>query len=120
MRKTDLLVELLMTQEAPVCAHFQQAAELLGQRWTPQIVRALLAGDSRFTELRDAVPGLSDNLLSERLKALESAGIVKRSVTPTTPVRICYELTDRGRDLERVIEELAGWAERWARRSLKR
>ena len=116
MSETDPPVESSMAEDVPVCEHFQQAAELLGKRWTPQIVRALLAGTSRFTELRDAVPGLSDNLLSERLKALESAGIVTRSVAPSTPVRICYELTERGRDLDRVIEELAEWAERWGRR----
>jgi DNA-binding HxlR family transcriptional regulator len=63
------------------------------------------------------VPGLSDHLLSERLKEFEAAGIVTRTVTPTTPVRIDYELTQRGHDLERVIEELAVWAERWARKA---
>ena len=105
-----------MTEEAPVCEHFQRAAELLGRRWNPQILRALLSGAHRFTDLRAAVPGLSDHLLSERLKEFETAGIVTRTVTPSTPVRIDYGLTDRGRDLERVIEELAVWAERWGRR----
>ena len=105
-----------MAEDVPVCEHFQQAAELLGRRWNPQILRALLSGATRFGELRTAVPGLSDHLLSERLKEFEAAGIVARSVEPSTPVRICYALTERGRDLERVIEELASWAERWARR----
>jgi DNA-binding HxlR family transcriptional regulator len=105
-----------MTEDAPVCEHFQRAAELLGRRWNPQILRALLSGAHRFTDLRGAVPGLSDHLLSERLKEFEAAGILTRTVTPTTPVRIDYELTERGLDLGRVIEELAVWAERWARR----
>ena len=105
-----------MTEDLPVCEHFQRAAELLGRRWNPQILRALLSGARRFTDLREAVPGLSDHLLSERLKEFEAAGILTRTVTPTTPVRIDYELTERGHDLERVIEELAVWAERWARR----
>jgi DNA-binding HxlR family transcriptional regulator len=105
-----------MTEETPVCEHFQRAAELLGRRWNPQILRALMSGASRFTDLRTAVPGLSDHLLSERLKEFEATGIVTRTVTPSTPVRIGYELTDRGRDLEQVIEELAAWAERWGRR----
>jgi DNA-binding HxlR family transcriptional regulator len=99
--------------DEPVCEHFQRAAELLGRRWSPQIVRALLSGVTRFTELRAAVPGLSDHLLSERLKEFEAAGIVTRTVVPTTPVRIAYALTERGLDLRPVIEELAGWAERW-------
>ena len=109
-----------MSEDVPVCEHFQRAAGMLGRRWNPQIVRALLSGVTRFTDLREAVPGLSDHLLSERLKGFEAEGIVVRTVTPTTPVRIEYTLTDRGRDLERVIEELATWAERWARRPVRR
>ena len=104
-----------MIEEAPVCKHFQQAAELLGKRWNPQLVRALLAGDARFSDLRSAIPQISDNLLSERLKELEAAEVVTRTVTPDTPVRILYGLSERGRDLAGVIGELATWAERWAR-----
>ena len=98
----------------PVCAHFQHAAAMLGKRWNPQILRALLAGTRRFSQLRDAIPPISDALLSERLKELAEGGIVTRTVIPRTPVRIEYGLTERGRDLSRVIEELAAWAERWA------
>lgn len=101
-------------QEGPVCRHFQRAAELIGKRWNPQIVRALLSGTTRFTDLRDAVPPISDALLSDRLKELESEGIVTRTVLPSTPVRIEYALSERGHDLTRVIEELGAWAERWA------
>jgi DNA-binding HxlR family transcriptional regulator len=100
-------------EESPVCQHFQAAAGLLGKRWSTQIVRGLLSGDVRFTDLRDGV-GVSDHVLSERLKELEAEGIVIRTVTPTTPVRIEYRLTEKGRDLERVMQELADWAERWA------
>ena len=103
-----------MTEETPVCKHFQQAAELLGKRWNPQLVRVLLAGDARFSDLKAAIPPISDHLLSERLKELEAAGIVTRTVTPQTPVLIEYGLTDRGRDLGGVMGELAAWAERWA------
>jgi DNA-binding HxlR family transcriptional regulator len=103
-----------MTDEALVCKHFQQAAELLGKRWNTQIVRVLLGGESRFTDLGAAISPISDHLLSERLKELEGAGIVTRTVTPATPVRIAYGLTDQGRDLAGVIGELADWAERWA------
>jgi DNA-binding HxlR family transcriptional regulator len=99
--------------EGPVCRHFQRAAELLAKRWSPQIVRALLSGTTRFTELRDAIPPISDALLSDRLKELETEGIVTRTVVPETPVRVEYGLTERGRDLSRVIEELGEWAERW-------
>lgn len=101
-------------QEGPVCQHFQRAATLIGKRWNPQIVRALLSGITRFTDLREAVPPISDALLSDRLKELESEGIVTRTVVPSMPVRVEYALSERGRDLTQVIEELGAWAERWA------
>ena len=73
----------------------------------------LLQGASRFTDIVHAVPGLSDRLLSERLKELEAEGIVTRVVHPETPVRIEYHLTEKGRDLSGVAEAVTGWAERW-------
>jgi DNA-binding HxlR family transcriptional regulator len=97
-----------------VCESFQQAARLVAQRWVPQIVWVLLGGALRYSSLRDAIPEISDTLLSERLRELEEAGIVTRSVTPSTPVLIEYGLTDRGRDLAAVIEGLSAWADRWA------
>lgn len=100
--------------ESPVCRHFQLAAELIAKRWTPQIVRSLLAGTSRFSDLGAVIPQISDRLLSDRLKELEAAGIVTRTVTPSTPVRIDYGLTDRGQDLAGVMDELGSWAERWS------
>jgi DNA-binding HxlR family transcriptional regulator len=103
-----------MAEESPICVHFQHAAELVAKRWNPQLVRALSADISRFSDLRAAIPNISDALLSERLKELEAAGIVTRTVTPETPVRIDYALTERGRDLSGVMDELANWAERWA------
>lgn len=101
-------------QESPVCQHFQRAAELIAKRWTPQIVRSLLSGTTRFSDLRMTIPQISDRLLSDRLKELEAAGIVTRTVTPSTPVRIDYGLTDRGQDLAGVMDELGSWAERWS------
>jgi DNA-binding HxlR family transcriptional regulator len=101
-------------EEGPICQHFQRAAELLGKRWSTLIIGAMLAGATRFSDLREAVAPISDNSLSERLKQLEVDGILRRHVTPSTPVLIEYHLTEEGRDLERVIDELRGWAERWA------
>lgn len=87
--------------------------EIIGRRWTGAIIRSMLTGASRYSEIVAAVPGLSDRLLSERLKELENEGIVARSVTPSTPVRIDYTLTEKGRGLGSVVREVAGWAERW-------
>lgn len=104
----------LPPDDAPMCQHFQRAAALLGKRWNVLIVRALQSGAVRFSDLKAGVPHISDALLSERLKELEAEGIVTRDVTPTTPVLIEYHLTERGRDLGTVMDELGKWAERWA------
>jgi DNA-binding HxlR family transcriptional regulator len=103
-----------MGQERSICESFQRAAELVGKRWVPQVVWVLQDGPRRYSELRIAIPEISDTLLSERLRELEAAGIITRAVTPSTPVLIEYELTDRGRDLGGVVDGLSSWAERWA------
>jgi DNA-binding HxlR family transcriptional regulator len=97
----------------PFCPRYHKAVELIGRRWSGAILRALFTGATRFSDLLATVPGLSDRLLSERLKELEAAGIVERRVIASTPVRVEYHLTARGRDLRPVIEALATWAERW-------
>jgi DNA-binding HxlR family transcriptional regulator len=98
---------------SPYCELYERAVEILGRRWTGQIVRALLAGLTRFGEIKAVVPGLSDRLLSERLKDLESEGIVVREVTPNTPVRVDYRLTDKGRALGPVVTAFSEWADTW-------
>lgn len=103
-----------MDEDRTVCESFQRAAQLVGKRWVPQVVWVLLDGRRRYSVLRDAIPDISDTLLSERLRELEDAGIVTRSVTPSTPVLIEYSLTERGCDLAAVIEGLSAWADRWA------
>jgi DNA-binding HxlR family transcriptional regulator len=96
-----------------ICPKFHRAIELIGKKWTGAIIQLLMDGPRRFSELLVAVPGLHDRLLSERLKELEHEAVVKRIVYPETPVRIEYELTPRGRDLEKVVVEVQQWAERW-------
>ncbi len=95
------------------CPHYHQAVELIGRRWTGAILRVIYDGAHRFSDIAGAVPGLSDRLLSERLKELEAEGIVTRSVYPDTPVRIEYCLTEKGRDLGKVMDEISQWAARW-------
>lgn len=98
-----------------VCPKFHRAIELIGKRWTGAILRSLMDGPRRFSELLEAVPGLHDRVLSERLRELEAEGLVQRKVYPEVPVRIEYVLTEKGRDLERVIAEVQRWADRWVR-----
>lgn len=95
------------------CPLYHQAVELVGRRWTGAIVRVLMDGPLRFSEVCQAVPELSDRLLSERMKELEARGIVVRTVIPGPPLRVQYELSQMGRDLEPALSELQRWAERW-------
>jgi len=95
------------------CPYYHQAVELVGRRWTGAILRALLAGVERFNDIAATIPGLSDRMLSERLKELEAEGIVERQVTPAMPVRIEYHLAPKGRALGSVVEALSAWAAEW-------
>jgi DNA-binding HxlR family transcriptional regulator len=102
-------------QPTSCCPHFHRAVELVGKRWTGAILYVLLESGRplRFSEIGHAVPALSDRLLSERMKELEAAGIVERHVTTTSPVRVEYELTEQGRELDPALGELKRWADRW-------
>lgn len=95
------------------CPAFHRAVEIIGRRWSGAIVRSMLAGKTRFGEILSTVPGLSDRLLSERLRELGGEGIVRRVVLPETPVRIEYQLTDKGRALGGVVRAVSDWAEKW-------
>lgn len=96
-----------------MCPLYEEAAQLLGKRWTGLILRALMGGPRRFRDLQRSIPDLSDRLLSERLKELEKREIVSRKVYPETPVKVEYSLTDRGYALEPVVEAIQNWAEEW-------
>jgi DNA-binding HxlR family transcriptional regulator len=99
--------------KSELCPRYHQAVELIGRRWTGAIVRSLFAGPRRFNELLTAIPGISDRLLTERLRELERANVVRREVFPESPVRVVYELTPRGVELRPALDEIARWAERW-------
>lgn len=104
---------MMQQEQSPICEHFQRAAELIGRRWNPQVIRTLQSGLTRYSELQRAIPNISAEMLSARLKELEVEGILARTVEPSTPVRVSYALTERGRELSRVMIELGEWAERW-------
>lgn len=95
------------------CPAYHHAVELIGRRWTGVILRQLLLGSTRFAEIRDAIPALTDRMLASRLRELEAEGIVTRTVIDAIPVRIQYELTEKGRGLERTIAALSEWADQW-------
>lgn len=96
-----------------ICPRFHHAVELIGRRWTGAILQTLLAGATRYSDIAQSIPGLSDRLLSERLRELEAEGIVQRTVIPEMPVRIEYHLTDKGESLQPVLASVSTWAETW-------
>ena len=98
---------------APVCARFHRAVELIGGRWTGAIIQTLLQGKTRYALIKAAIPDITDRMLSERLRSLESEELVTRRVVPDSPVRVEYELTEKGRSLQRSLNEIGAWAERW-------
>ncbi len=95
------------------CPRYHHAVELIGRRWSGAILRVLISGPRRFHELLSAIPGLSDRLLSERLRELEAEKIDIRRVLPGPPVKVQYELTEAGHDLEVAVRAIASWAEKW-------
>jgi DNA-binding HxlR family transcriptional regulator len=97
------------------CPYYHQAVELVGKRWTGAILVVLLDGPLRFSEVAQAIPQLSDRLLSERMKELEGWGLVERTVIDGPPVRVEYSLTEMGHELEPALGELKRWARRWLR-----
>jgi DNA-binding HxlR family transcriptional regulator len=97
-----------------LCAPFHRAIELIGRRWTGAIIFVLLKTRCRFATLRDAIPDITDRMLSDRLQELEEEGILERTVVPDTPVRVEYALTKKGRALGAAINAVTEWAHKWA------
>jgi DNA-binding HxlR family transcriptional regulator len=95
-----------------LCARFHHASELIGRRWTGAIIYVLLQQTCRFATLRDAIPDITDRMLSERLQELEEEDLVERTVLPETPVRVEYSLTRKGKGLAEAVHSLANWAEK--------
>src|SRR6184192_2003169 len=102
-----------LSPTSQVCSRFHRAIELIGSRWTGAILQTLLQGRCRYAAIKGAIPDITDRMLSERLRSLEAEGLVERAVIPETPVRVEYELTTKGRELQNALREIGSWAERW-------
>jgi DNA-binding HxlR family transcriptional regulator len=96
-----------------LCAQFHRAIELIGRRWTGAMIFVLLKSRCRFATLRDAIPDITDRMLSDRIQELEEEGIIERTVVPETPVRVEYALTRKGRALGAAINAVTEWAHKW-------
>jgi DNA-binding HxlR family transcriptional regulator len=101
------------TRAVAVCDNFHHAIELIGRRWTGAIIFVLLRSPCRFAHLREAIPDITDRMLSDRLRELELEGVLERTVTPETPVRIDYALTKKGRALANAFHAIGEWAHKW-------
>ncbi len=91
---------------------FAYALDLVGERWALLVVRELLLGPKRFTDLRHGLPNASPNILSERLRELERGGVVHRRKLPPPAAAQVYELTEWGKELEAVVTQLGAWGAR--------
>ncbi|WP_070119895.1 winged helix-turn-helix transcriptional regulator [Bacillus marinisedimentorum] len=100
-------------QQIQLCPKFETAFEILGRRWTGLIINVLLDSPKRFKDISEYIPNMSDKMLVDRLKQLEASGIIVRKVFPDTPVRIEYQLTEKGKALEPVMTAIQSWAEDW-------
>ncbi len=102
-------------KHAEFCSEYHQAVELIGRRWMGAILFALMEGPGprRFSELQNMIPGISHRLLTERLKELETKGIVRRTVITASPIRVEYALTDAGLDLQEAVEAIMNWGKKW-------
>src|ERR1035437_10164746 len=94
----------------PVPVEVRATADLLERRWQLSIIYAALSGALRFSEFADAVAGISPRMLSERLRDLEGAGLVERTVIPSTPPAVEYRLPERGRRLGPIIDAMRAYA----------
>jgi len=94
-----------------------KATEVLGEKWTPLIIRELITDDQSFNDLRKGVPLISPSLLSARLKSLEHCGVIERNKTDKG---VNYSLTEAGEELTPVIEQLGVWGQRWARSDMSK
>ncbi|MDQ0337419.1 DNA-binding HxlR family transcriptional regulator [Caldalkalibacillus uzonensis] len=102
-----------MEEDFHLCPKFEAAFQLLGKRWTGLILRVLMNGPKRFKDISHLIPNISDKMLAERFKELEAEGLVVRRVYDEVPIRIEYELTEKGKALEPMMNEFQKWAEVW-------
>lgn len=98
-------------EQGSYCPFFHDSIELIGRRWSGAILLALFAELHRYSDLKAAIPGLSDRLLTERLKELETAGLVSRCAETRD---VSYGLTEKGRALLPTFDALSAWTAEWA------
>lgn len=97
----------------PYCPYYAAASEILSRRWAATVLRALITGPKRFSEIASSIPDMTDKLLSQRLKDLEDEGLVERVLGDGRPVRVQYRLTEKGAALGQILLDINRWALKW-------
>ncbi|WP_019240982.1 MULTISPECIES: winged helix-turn-helix transcriptional regulator [Bacillus] len=109
MGKNDLIQSNSNEKNISICVNFHKTIEFIGKRWMGIIIYHLLSGPKRYHELLAEIHGISDRLLAERLRDLENEGLVIKKVSKSSPRKVEYELTDRGKELEEIIQAILKW-----------
>lgn len=94
---------------AGICDNFHHTIEFIGKRWMGVIIYTLLKGKKRYHELLNEIPGISDRLLTERLRELENEGLIVKETSEASPRKVTYQLTPLGQELEKVIRAVMEW-----------
>jgi DNA-binding HxlR family transcriptional regulator len=92
-----------------ICTNYHNTIEFIGKRWMGAVIYTLLKGPKRYHEIVSSIPGISDRLLTERLRDLENEGLIFKNVIATSPKKVEYDLTPAGKELEEVINALIKW-----------
>jgi|SRR5690625_1475274 len=101
------------TIQKVICPKFEQSFQILGKKWNGLIIDVLLEGPKRFKDISGCICDVSDRVLTERLKELEQEGIVERTICEETNMRSGYALTEKGADLNKVMNEIQTWSNKW-------
>lgn len=101
------------TRQREICPKFERTFSILGKKWMGLIIDVLLEGPQRFKDIAATIPSVSDRVLVERLKELEQEGLVARTVDPEATMRVAYSLTEKGKGLKSVMNEVQTWADEW-------
>ncbi|MEM0074192.1 MAG: helix-turn-helix domain-containing protein [Thermoplasmatales archaeon] len=109
MQRKHYDLEMRKTSSCPV----ERTLYILRDIWTFMILRDLCPSSRGFNQLKKSVEGISSRMLSEKLKFLEEEGIIIRTVSGTRPVRVIYELTEKGKALGEIVESMRAWGEKW-------
>ncbi len=103
----------MLEEKKCICPKFEKTFSILGKKWTGLIIEVLMDGDKRFKELAVQIPNVSDRVLVERLKELEDEKIVVRTENPAAAIKVMYGLSEKGKALNNVMQEIQTWSDAW-------